>query len=584
MYELEIVQLAAEGGAPPQAWPLGRVGFRSLTLDTSDGGLSVRVNGVPVFCRGACWVPLDSLRLHAEPAAYQQVLQQVRAAGMNMLRVPGTMVYEAEAFFDACDAQGVLVWQDLMFASMDYPAGDPAFDAEVQAEVTQQLALWQGRPSLAVVCGNSEVAQQAAMWGAAPDLWAPALFHQTLPAQVAAQLPGVPYWPSSAHGGDFPFQPDRGSTSYYGVGAYRRPVDDALHSGLRFATECLALAQVPSDAALQRIPDWPAGSPVNHPAWKARVPRDLGAGWDFDDVRDHYTAQWLGPGADLALLRASDPRRYLAVSRVAAAELLADSFVQWRRADARCGGALVWTLRDFRAGAGWGLLDDAAHPKPAFQALGRVLQPRHLAVVDEGLNGVFVHLDNEAAEPLVGELEVVLYQHDEVVVAQGRLALEVPPRSRRRVSLIQVLGHFMDVGWAYRFGPPAVSLVVARLHGSEGASIGPVCRFAPGQGGLRHPDIGLRAEVAAIDPDCDGLRRVKLSTRRAARGVQFEADGWRPDQTCFDLPPGSERWITFMPDPEARENPRINSRLPAWRVSLQAVNSVMSVVLPDPVF
>ena len=581
LYEVEIALDAAQRpdlqpDQPP--WSLGALGFRTLVLDTSDGGLAVQVNGVPVFCRGACWVPLDALRLHASPAAYGEALAQVRGAGMNMLRVPGTMVYEADAFYAACDAAGVLVWQDLMFASMDYPAGDAAFDEQVRRELHQQLPRWQGRPSLAVVCGNSEVSQQAAMWGTAPAEWSPALFHDTLPALVAALLPGVPYWPSSAHGGDFPFQPDRGSTSYYGVGAYRRPVEDTLHSGLRFATECLALAQVPSDQTLQRIPDWPSGSPVNHPAWKARVPRDGGAGWDFDDVRDHYTAQWLGPGTDLPMLRASDPQRYLAVSRVASAELLAESFAQWRRADARCGGALVWTLRDFRAGAGWGLLDDRGHPKAVFHTLGRVLQPCHLAVIDEGLNGVFVHVDNESPEALHGELELVLYQQDEVVTARGRCQLSLAPRTRRRLSLITVLGHFMDVGWAYRFGPPAVSLVVARLHLPEGRQIGPVCRFAPGHGGLRHHDIGLQGEVAAVDPAEPNLRRVRVSSRAAARGVYFESDGWQPDQEFFDLPPGGEAWVTFRP---ACSNLRIYSRTPTWRVNLNAINSRACVVLPD---
>ena len=107
-----------------------------------------------------------------------------------------------------------------MFANMDYPDHDPGFVASATEEVRQLLGRLEGRPSTAVLCGNSEVEQQAAMWGSPRSLWAPKLFHEVLPAVARECLPDVPYWPSSAHGGAFPHQGDAGTTSYFGVGAY----------------------------------------------------------------------------------------------------------------------------------------------------------------------------------------------------------------------------------------------------------------------------------------------------------------------------------------------------------------------------
>lgn len=573
LYTLEI---ETEGTGTTRCWPLGPVGFRELSVDHRGGGFDVHVNGEKVFCRGACWVPLDSLRMHAAAADYAAVIARVRAAGMNMLRVPGTMVYESPAFFDACDAAGVLVWQDLMFASMDYPGDDPAFLREVQAELAQQLPDWQARACLAVVCGNSEVEQQAAMWGADAAHWQPALFHQTVPALAASHLGGVPYWPSSAHGGDFPFEPGTGTTSYYGVGAYRRPVDDARASGLRFATECLAFANVPEDAALARVPGLGVGLQVHHPGWKARVPRDLGAGWDFDDVRDHYAEAWCGERSEA--LRASDPARHLALARAVSGEVMAAALAQWRRADSVCGGALVWTLRDLWAGAGWGLLDDQCQPKPAFHALARACQPLHLAIVDEGLGGLAVHLGNEGAEPVEAELDLVLYQPGDVEVARHRRPLRLAARSRDRHGVVALVGRFIDAGWAYRFGPRPVSLAVATLHCQDGREPISVCWWAPGRLAAGPSDIGLVAGVEAATVPAPPMprRRVRVATRGAAMGVHFDAQGWRADDEFFHLAPGCERLVGFEPVGP----PRADGSLPPWRVMVGALNADRWTAVP----
>ena len=161
---------------------LGSIGFRSLELRREAGDFAVHVNGTALFCRGACWMPLDVVSLQADAAAYVETVDAVRAAGMNMLRVCGPTVYESDEFLDLCDRSGVLLWQDFMFANMDYPGENPAWLASVEREVTQQLSRLQGRPALAMLCGNSEVAQQASMAGTARSDWEPPLFESRLAA------------------------------------------------------------------------------------------------------------------------------------------------------------------------------------------------------------------------------------------------------------------------------------------------------------------------------------------------------------------------------------------------------------------
>jgi beta-mannosidase len=522
---------------------LGRVGFRTLQLDTSNGDFALRVNGVPVFCRGACWTPIDPVSLSATPAATDSALSQVRAAGMNMLRVGGTMVYESDDFLEACDAHGILLWQDFMFANMSYPEDDAAFMASVATEAGQQLARLAGHPCLAILCGNSEGEQQAAMWGAPRESWSPKLFHQVLAELAEASLPEVPYWPSSAHGGAFPHQGNTGTTSYYGVGAYLRPLEDARRAEIRFASECLAFANVPQPHTLTCVPGG-AALRNHHPAWKARTPRDLGAGWDFDDVRDHYLTRLFG--VDPLDLRYSDHDRYLAMSRIVSGEVMAAAFTEWRRKRSTCRGALLWFWRDLWCGAGWGVIDA---PKAAYHYLRRVSQPLAVFMSDEGGNGIFVHIANERAVPLESTLELTLYRAGEVAVSKASRALTVPARDTLELAAVDLFAGFLDISYAYQFAPPSHDLIVATLHGANGAVLSEAFHFDLRRTAASRADLGL---TAAANARPDNGFDLKIRTRRFAQSVWIEADGFDAEDEYFHLAPGAEKTVVLRPNPNVR--------------------------------
>src|SRR5581483_11216688 len=147
-----------------------------------------------------------------------------------------------------------------------------SFTALAEGEVRTLLREVGGRPSLAVVCGNSEVEQQVAMLGLEPELGRSAFFESTVPALLRE----------------------------IGVGAYLRPLEDVRRAGVRFASECLAFANVPD-----------AG-----PADRAQgVMKDADTDWDFADVRDHYLRLLHGVGPE-------DPD-YWDYSRLVSGEVMA---------------------------------------------------------------------------------------------------------------------------------------------------------------------------------------------------------------------------------------------------------------------
>jgi beta-mannosidase len=568
LYDARL-EIGSEDSDSTLAADLGRVGFRTVALDSSGGEFALRVNGVPVFCRGACWTPVDPVSLGASADDLRETLDQVRSAGMNMLRVGGTMVYESDAFLDLCDANGILLWQDFMFANMNYPEDDPAFRASVTAEVRQQLARLAARPCLVLLCGNSEGEQQAAMWGVPRESWSPGLFHELLAGLARECCPDVPYWPSSAHGGSFPHQGNTGTSSYYGVGAYLRPLEDARRAEVRFASECLAFANIPDDRTLGKLP---GGQSIrsHHPAWKARTPRDLGAGWDFDDVRDHYLARLFR--LDPLELRYADHERYLAVSRVVSGEVMASVFAEWRRKRSTCRGGLIWFWRDLWCGAGWGIVDALGAAKAPYHYLRRVLQPVSLSISDEGGNGLCLHVANEHAAPLEAMLELTLYRAGEVRVGTASRALTVAARETIEIAAGEMFEGFLDLSYAYRFGPPQHDLVVATLRATDGAVMSQAFHFVLGLSAVREADIGLTATAVAR---ADSAFDVKIVTRRFAQSVWIEADGFVADDAYFHLAPGAEKTVLLQGAPREPPVRALRGRIHA----LNAVNSTKIEIL-----
>jgi beta-mannosidase len=500
LYELEVRADTAEVRRA--------VGFRELThaRDLEQDGLDLYVNGVSVFTRGAVWTPTPATEVRS-------TLERARDGGLNMIRVVGTMVYEDAIFHDACDELGLLVWQDLMFANMDYPFEDEAFATLVTQEVRQALNEVAGRPSLAIVCGNSEVEQQVAMLGLQPEFGRNEFFISTLPAIMQSIGVDSAYIPSAPTGGTLPFRTNRGVANYFGVGAYLRDLGDVRRAAVTFASECLAFANVPDAVPTDR---------------SAGVARDVGADWDFADVRDHYLRVLHGVTPD-------DPE-YWEQARNVTGELMALVFGEWRRAKSPCTGGLVLWLRDLEPGAGWGLLDSDGRPKAAWHHLRRAVAPIAVWLVDEGLNGLAVHVANDAADVLRAALRISLYRDEQLLVGEVETELVLEPHSSFECDVEVLLGRFVDIGYAYRFGERQHDTVVATLHrdGNElsKAFHKTICGARRKRVGLE--ELGLRADATVA---ADGTLAVRIAATRLVHGVRLKAPGFEAEDDSFDLEP-----------------------------------------------
>lgn len=550
--KLHALDIAFDG----RVHSLGLIGFRRIEVDKGpDGkGFGLKVNGINVFCRGAVWTNADILRLSGSGEAYAPWLIKAAEANMNMIRIGGTMTYETTEFFRLCDQLGLLVWQDLMFANYDYPFADADFSRQAKAEVTDLLDRLQGHPSLAVVCGGSEVFQQGAMLGLKPDVWNGAFFNDTLAGITAETRPDCAYVPNSPFGGAMPFAPNEGVTHYYGVGAYQRPLDDARRAEVRFAAECLAFAHVPQQETLDRHLPVP---PVHDPRWKARVPRDRSASWDFEDIRDHYLQTLYG--LDPARLRREDPALYLAYSRATTAEVVTETFAEWRREGSSCHGALVWTLQDLEAGPGWGVIDATGEPKPVWYGLKRAFRPVQVVLTDEGTNGLMVHVINESAATLEATVNLFCLRDGRQPAVRGSALLTLLPHSRQAIPATDLFGAFFDTTYAFRFGPPSHDVTVAELRDAESQLLADAFHFPLGRAQALHaPALEHRLERQ------DGQWLLMLRTDVFAQSLHITCEGYRPEDDWFHLAPGEWKRLRLMPR---------GSDLPPPRGTVQSLGS-----------
>lgn len=533
-YPVSLVVGVAGGNVELDA---GWVGFRSVELRGGNDGeqFQIAINGSPVFCRGGCWTTTDVLGLDGDREAYAQTLERARDAGVNMIRVGGTMTYEADAFYELCDELGILVWQDFMFANMDYPIDDEAFRGSVECEARQQLERLSPHPCVTVWCGGSEVAQQAAMLGLPRETWLSPLFRELLPRLCEQHAAGIPYVPSTPWGGSMPFRMERGVSHYFGVGAYLRPLDDARITPPRFAAECLAFSIPPEDATLNKLLS-DGQAPGHDPVYKQRVPRDSGAGWDFQDVTDHYVQLLFG--VDVRQLRYENAERYMELSRVAVAEVMARTYGLWRAESSPCSGALIWFYRDLWQGSGWGVVDSTGLPKAPYYALRRAWSRLAVWFIDEGLNGVDVVLDNETDDTVTQTLEVGLYRDGSVQVDRLEQEVTLAPRSQQRINLEQAIGRFVDTTHAYRFGPAVCDVVTAQFGPQQAAF------FPAGLGLTQEADLKL---TASAEPGKDGSYVLDVSSERFAQAVAITAKGYLAEDNYFHMPPGQTRRIRLSP-------------------------------------
>lgn len=482
---------ARPAGAQPQAEWSGRVGFRTVRVDTAADEIGrpfqIYVNDVPVHCRGYNWIPDDAYIARVGRADYERGVRDLVESNSNMVRIWGGGIYESDDLYDLCDERGVMVWQDFMLACASYHE-DAFTKAQIEAEAREHISRLACHPSLVVWNGSNENYVAHAEWGGnkqavrADDLpageygygqkpWGETYYREVFPRLLAELDPTRVYLESSP-------------MSFTPYTAANLDTDGTMHiwdvwNRVDYRTYASYRPRFADEFGYQAPPAWSTLTGAVHD----EVPDPFGAqmlvhqkasGGNIklargmrshltpgmiDDVTMHAdgTRDWLIPTD-----RWDDIEDWHWACQLQQAQAIRFGVEYMRSIEPVNAGALIWQLNDDWPVVSWAAVDYGGHRKPLWHASRAFFAPR-LATIQP-------RISDEAREAHNWEgVEVATYDH---------LALAVLNDTREAVS----------TAWT------------VERRALDGTALA-TARFDVALGPCGHRDVDLPAELAAFgDP------------------------------------------------------------------------------------
>lgn len=381
-------------------------GIRTVELvrekDAIGRGFLLKVNGIPMFAKGANLIPFDSFGPGVTDARMRSILADAKAANMNMIRIWGGGMYLPDSFFDAADALGLMIWSDFMFGGAVTPY-DRDFRETVRIEAEEQVDRVQAHPSIALWSGNNEVLSGWETWSDRTAFKARVgaeerervgvgmaiLFNQVLRDAAERRDADVPYWPGSPSS-NYDGKPDQdgdGDRHYWDVWGGKKPATAYLDSCPRFMSE-YGLQAMPDMATIARFAK-PKDYAIESPVMKAhqKFLKGEGQGRLLDYIRMRYREP-------------RDFADFVYLSQVMQADGIQLGALHHRACRPVTTGSLYWQLNDVWPGASWSSIDYYGRWKALHFAARRFFAPVAIAAARKESGSTSVSLISDATQPV----------------------------------------------------------------------------------------------------------------------------------------------------------------------------------------
>lgn len=506
------------------------IGFRTVELvqqrDSIGTPFYFKVNGEKLWAKGANIIPQDAFPSRVEDAWQHALVRDMVRSNFNMVRVWGGGSYLPDAFYDACDSAGILVWQDFMFANAMYPDGDD-FHQNVAQEVASQSSRLAKHPSIAVWCGNNEIDVAWHNWGwqdafnihkgDSARLWDnyQQLFKTTIPEALAHVVPDANYISTSPLSNwGTPENFNHHNMHYWGVWHGEEPFAEFANNVPRFMSEYgfQSFPEMRTIKAFSDSADWDIDSDL----MSARQKSYKGTRLITEHMERHFNVP-------------NHFEDYAYTSQLLQAKGMRMAINAHRSGRPHCMGTLYWQLNDCWPGISWSGIDYFGRWKAAQYAVKDRYQ-EVIVVAERKADDLLVSVVSDRMADFTAQLIVQEYaletgekvQHEHEITVKANAATEIP---------------------ASAFAGDVVAVLLIE----NGELLDRELVLAATESALSLTDPQLETAVSTSE---DGRIYVSLKATNYAHGVFLSfpaAEGWFTDN-YFNLLPGELKTVEFVPN------------------------------------
>ena len=364
-----------------------------------------KINGRPIFCKGANYIPQDVFPARVTDESIRTMVQQMKEANFNIVRVWGGGYYPDEVFYQECDRQGIMVWQDVMFACAMYP-GDSSFLENVREELLYQIPRIAAHPSVIQFNGNNEVDVAWKYWGfrskyqitnkqqAIIEESYDDLFKKLIPSIVSDNT-YVPYIHTSplSHWTqleDFP----HGTQHYWGVWHGKDPIEDFGKKSGRFNAE-YGFQSFPEYSTLLKFSDK--------------------SDWDLNSsVMKNHQKSYVGNGmikkhSDILFGEPKDFTEFVYFSQLTQAKAVSIAISSHRLNAPICMGTIFWQLNDCWPAPTWSSIDYFGNWKALQYRVKQDFEDVTVLEKTEKLGGEEYYFTSDAPDKFDTEFNYAIY-------------------------------------------------------------------------------------------------------------------------------------------------------------------------------
>ena len=343
-------------------------------------GFRLLVNDIPVFCKGANWVPSEPFPSAEENKKITTLLELAKEAGVNMLRVWGGGIIEREHFYSECDRLGILVTQDFLMACGHYPEEDPNFICQLQKEAKHAALQLRNHPALVWWSGDNENAILG--YDEAENYTGRTAVEQGIKPILNRYDPRRRFFNSSPYGGNTYASKTCGTThntQFMDKSLFPYILNTDMSDYREHFKELLArfIAEEPTmgAACLPSLRRFMTEEDIFNDSamWEYHTRNNPGLRTSLWETLLQFTRKLLGEFTD-------GQDRYFKL-KYAQYEWMRFSMENARRNQGFCNGIIYWMWNDcWPAAAGWSIVDYYCLPKAAFYSFKRCSAPMIVSI------------------------------------------------------------------------------------------------------------------------------------------------------------------------------------------------------------